>query len=112
MDGLNMALALPTVGQISVYVLRRTLVCFLKHWSGSGAETGAKRAENMVSEAMSGCKNNHWSGSGVGAECERSGAKAGSGSGAGAERSAEVTEIGLSGEQEICRSRSAHMLCL
>jgi len=63
MDGLNMALALPAVGQISVYFLRHTLVCLLKDWSGSGTGTKAERAENLVigSRAMSGCKNNHWS---------------------------------------------------
>jgi len=59
-----MALALPTV--------RHILVCFLKHWSGSGERTGAERAENLVSGsgAMSGCKNNHWSGSGAGNAAE------------------------------------------
>jgi len=64
MDGLNMALALPTVGQISVYFLRHTLVCFLKHWRGNGAGTGAEQAENLVS------------GSEAGVEAKRSGSGA------------------------------------
>jgi len=73
MDGLNMALAF--FGQISVYCLRHTLVCFLKHWSGSEAGTGVQRSENLVSGngAMSGCKNNHWSESGRSRSGERSG---------------------------------------
>jgi len=42
----------------------------------------------------------------IGAEREREG------HGAGAERRAGVTKVGLSGERQIGRSRSAHMLCL
>jgi len=69
-----MTLALYTFGHISVYFLRHTLVCFLKHWSGSRAGTGAERAENLISGsgAMSGCKNNHRSESGRSRSGERS----------------------------------------
>jgi len=74
MGVLNMALALlPAVGQMSVYFLRHTLVCFLKHRSG------AEQAEKLVS------------GSGAGGHRAGNGAESGS------------HKIGLSGERKICR---------
>jgi len=82
--GLNIALALPTVGQISLYFLRHTMVCVLKHWSESGVGTGTERAENLVSGtgAIIECKNNHWSGRGA----ETKGRGAGNGAESGSQK--------------------------